>query len=662
MDFAEADVPPSKALLSGPHTPTKSERSTEAARKTKYIVLSLVLLVIGSVCLAQSFKALSSNSKPPSSSLATPSIPKPPDVRGGRNQIPLGLGDARSLPLPDVGSRVGPAARQEAAAARAKPVMLYDVREEQASSRRLAAPSRSRAGSALPRREQRRSGNSDMWQAAGSISLPPTRDGLDLEAIKAQINQRLAEQAAEEKPLFGTHHTRVSVHASSVSQTGGGREAGLVTDGEVGGVGEDSSNSTTSRRSRRGRRSSLRPTAPSDRCNRNIKDLVRYFKARVGRDAFVTQEFVPTLSGKERFSLEHRKMLPLDSGAIQKDYKFGRCAVVGNSGHLRLTRFGANINTFDVVMRTNQAPTKGYAKFVGTKTTFRLINRSITKTYRRAMSHFKRTNPPARRLLAQPLEDDGELRHAARTLQTKGASYPLEPNVTMILIFEAKSRVTDTVQFTRTIRPMRPDVKVLVSSGKLRRASEGLLIEWTKRQRACIGRDTGRNNQNRGTTGLLAVTTMLQLCKRVTVYGFGQPRNGTSAAGYHYYSGLNSRTWRSKSSSVHNFPGEASVIRNMVNQGVIEVCNEDSPKICGLGRSKINELAKKFKTRVKVVEGKPWLPDHVQLEDAEEDEDYEGLDVTDEELAEQEKDEEKEEKDAQSEGFEPEEPLDVLDI
>jgi hypothetical protein len=28
------------------------------------------------------------------------------------------------------------------------------------------------------------------------------------------------------------------------------------------------------------------------------------------------------------------------------------------SGHLRLTRFGANINTFDVVMRTNQAPTK----------------------------------------------------------------------------------------------------------------------------------------------------------------------------------------------------------------------------------------------------------------------------------------------------------------
>lgn len=29
---------------------------------------------------------------------------------------------------------------------------------------------------------------------------------------------------------------------------------------------------------------------------------------------------------------------------------------------------------------------------------------------------------------------------------------------------------------------------------------------------------------------------MVKLCKEVVVYGFGQPRNGTSAAGYHYYS------------------------------------------------------------------------------------------------------------------------------
>lgn len=148
--------------------------------------------------------------------------------------------------------------------------------------------------------------------------------------------------------------------------------------------------------------------------------------------------------------------------------------------------------------------------------------------------------------------------------------------------------------------------------------------------------------------------------------------------------GLKARTWRSKSSSVHNFPGEGSVIRNLVNQGVIDMCHEvwmicceplltacrhcshrsrgltggwanvqESPKICGLSNSKVNELAKKHRTKVKIVDGRPWLPDHIHLDDAEEDDDYEGLDVTDEELEDQEKEEEEEEKEAQSEGYQP---------
>lgn len=80
---------------------------------------------------------------------------------------------------------------------------------------------------------------------------------------------------------------------------------------------------------------------------------------------------------------------------------------------------------------------------------------------------------------------------------------------------------------------------------------------------------------------------------------------------------------------------------------------QDSPKICGLSNGRIAELAAKHKARVKLVDGKPWLPDHVHLDDAEEDDDYEGLDVTDEEVEQQEQEEEEEEKEAQSEGFEP---------
>jgi hypothetical protein len=96
---------------------------------------------------------------------------------------------------------------------------------------------------------------------------------------------------------------------------------------------------------------------------------------------------------------------------------------------------------FDAVVRTNQAPIKvpscflyfssgflfdtlgyvgaaqGYAQHVGTKTTFRLINRSIAKMYQRAMSKWKRKkkNPAdetpavggatARKILQQPQGD-----------------------------------------------------------------------------------------------------------------------------------------------------------------------------------------------------------------------------------------------------------------
>ena len=51
----------------------------------------------------------------------------------------------------------------------------------------------------------------------------------------------------------------------------------------------------------------------------------------------------------------------------------------------------------------------------------------------------------------------------------------------------------------------------------------------------CTGRNTGKGNVNRGTTGLLAVAMAMHLCKQVTLFGFGQPRAGTRAAPYHYY-------------------------------------------------------------------------------------------------------------------------------
>lgn len=59
--------------------------------------------------------------------------------------------------------------------------------------------------------------------------------------------------------------------------------------------------------------------------------------------------------------------------------QFGRCAVIGNSGDLLKTKFGKEIDKFDVVVRENGAPIQNFAEYVGTKSTFRLLNRGSAK-------------------------------------------------------------------------------------------------------------------------------------------------------------------------------------------------------------------------------------------------------------------------------------------
>nr|CAD1840768.1 unnamed protein product [Ananas comosus var. bracteatus] len=59
--------------------------------------------------------------------------------------------------------------------------------------------------------------------------------------------------------------------------------------------------------------------------------------------------------------------------------QFGRCAVIGNSGDLLKTEFGEEIDGYDVVVRENGAPIQNYTKYVGSKSTFRLLNRGSAK-------------------------------------------------------------------------------------------------------------------------------------------------------------------------------------------------------------------------------------------------------------------------------------------
>ena len=57
------------------------------------------------------------------------------------------------------------------------------------------------------------------------------------------------------------------------------------------------------------------------------------------------------------------------------------CALVGNAGIGRAANFGASIDRHDAVLRINQGPSKGYEKIVGSKTTYRLLNKKWASMY-----------------------------------------------------------------------------------------------------------------------------------------------------------------------------------------------------------------------------------------------------------------------------------------
>ncbi|XP_008182168.1 beta-galactoside alpha-2,6-sialyltransferase 2 isoform X2 [Acyrthosiphon pisum] len=56
---------------------------------------------------------------------------------------------------------------------------------------------------------------------------------------------------------------------------------------------------------------------------------------------------------------------------------FGTCAIISNAATLRNSNLGYFIDQHDLVLRFNNAPTKGYEKDVGSKTTIRILNSQV---------------------------------------------------------------------------------------------------------------------------------------------------------------------------------------------------------------------------------------------------------------------------------------------
>ncbi|TRY83106.1 hypothetical protein DNTS_003574 [Danionella cerebrum] len=187
------------------------------------------------------------------------------------------------------------------------------------------------------------------------------------------------------------------------------------------------------------------------------------------------------------------------------------CAVIGNGFAIKNSSLGEIINKYDVVIRLNNAPVRGYEEDVGNKTTLRMF-------YPESASY----NPE--------LNDDPD------TLQDQKGFW--KPPPLIWLGRPAQIRVLDPYFLRITAR-------------KLLR----IPLKPTKQEKIV-----------HPTTGILAVFVALNYCNVVHVAGFGYPESRNYQQPIHYYG---QETMKSMKNSYHDLNQEAQVLKTLEEQGVI---------------------------------------------------------------------------------------------
>eukprot|EP00899_Mesostigma_viride_P016322 jgi/Mesvir1/24691/Mv21979-RA.3 len=111
----------------------------------------------------------------------------------------------------------------------------------------------------------------------------------------------------------------------------------------------------------------LKPYSGNIAFNANHLSQLKFLQINT---AFKMLEILPKLTPPVMAQISD--LLPPDD--VLGGQFFATCAIVGSSGSLMRYKNGALIDSHEMVLRFNAAPTKGYEEFVGHKTTIRLSN------------------------------------------------------------------------------------------------------------------------------------------------------------------------------------------------------------------------------------------------------------------------------------------------
>uniref|UniRef100_A0A3P9JMZ4 CMP-N-acetylneuraminate-beta-galactosamide-alpha-2,3-sialyltransferase 4 n=1 Tax=Oryzias latipes TaxID=8090 RepID=A0A3P9JMZ4_ORYLA len=209
------------------------------------------------------------------------------------------------------------------------------------------------------------------------------------------------------------------------------------------------------------------------------------------------------------------------------------CVVVGNGFAIKNTSLGSIIDKYDVVIRLNDAPVRGYEEDVGKKTTLRIFYPESASTNSRLHNEedtlmvFVPFKPEDLRWLKEILYDE-----------KRNSEGFWKPPPQIWLGDRGKVRVLDPHFMHQTANkllqfPLAPNIK---------------------------------QKNFHPTTGLLAVFVALNYCDVVHLAGFGYPANNDQHQPIHYYG---HHTMESMQNSSHDISQEAQALKMLEDSGII---------------------------------------------------------------------------------------------
>eukprot|EP00192_Tetraselmis_astigmatica_P006141 CAMPEP_0117653252 /NCGR_PEP_ID=MMETSP0804-20121206/3085_1 /TAXON_ID=1074897 /ORGANISM="Tetraselmis astigmatica, Strain CCMP880" /LENGTH=450 /DNA_ID=CAMNT_0005459401 /DNA_START=355 /DNA_END=1707 /DNA_ORIENTATION=- len=265
-------------------------------------------------------------------------------------------------------------------------------------------------------------------------------------------------------------------------------------------------------------------------------------------------------------SFPKEKLLPVNWTETSHD----TCALVGSSGLLKRNAYGAVIDSHDVVVRMNQAPTEGYETIAGGKTTYRMLNNKWTTVY----------------------YEDGVPNSAVGASSTSQFLIKQEPPGVALVVTRAGTGTFEQLAIKQHRR--RPDLRTLYLNSHINSWARKMLLAFKNAAQgdsrssddvAGNGRRLRKSSGNSGdeassvSTGFLSLYFMLQICKRVAVYGFTLPdMMGTAEAqaklSYHYFKKyVDSENLRAHPH--HDFKLEGLLLKTLHDKRYIRLCAND---------------------------------------------------------------------------------------